>query len=173
VACSYYRARYYHPGLQRFISEDPIGFAGGDFNIYAYGRNNPMRFTDPLGLWYFDFGFNLPVLGPGAGVSLDFQFNNDCFNIVPGLYVGAPGFQALVVSGQPSPGLQMTLSGGYHAGGSVTFQDGKFSSYGGGYSTPGAALEFIQFGIPILQTPDCKPIPEAGPSRSSKSKSSK
>jgi RHS repeat-associated protein len=22
----YYRARYYHPGLQRFVSEDPIGF---------------------------------------------------------------------------------------------------------------------------------------------------
>jgi RHS repeat-associated protein len=24
----YYRARYFHPNLQRFISEDPIGFAG-------------------------------------------------------------------------------------------------------------------------------------------------
>jgi hypothetical protein len=29
----YYRARYYHPGLQRFVSEDPIGFAGGDPNL--------------------------------------------------------------------------------------------------------------------------------------------
>jgi len=35
----YYRARYYHPGLQRFISEDPIGFAGGDTNLYAYVGN--------------------------------------------------------------------------------------------------------------------------------------
>ncbi|MDH5669368.1 MAG: RHS repeat-associated core domain-containing protein [Nitrospira sp.] len=26
----YYRARYYHPRLQRFIAEDPIGFSGGD-----------------------------------------------------------------------------------------------------------------------------------------------
>src|SRR5581483_9825432 len=25
----YYRARYYHPGLQRFVREDPIGFKGG------------------------------------------------------------------------------------------------------------------------------------------------
>jgi uncharacterized protein RhaS with RHS repeats len=25
----YYRARYYHPQLQRFISEDPIGVGGG------------------------------------------------------------------------------------------------------------------------------------------------
>lgn len=134
-----------------------------------------MRFTDPLGLWYFDLGINFPVLTPAAGVSLDFQFTNDCLNVVPGLYVGAPGFQALVVSGQPSPGLQMSLSGGYKIGGSITFQDGKFSSYGGGYSSPGAALEFTQYGIPILRTPDCepKPGPAPGPSQSSRSKSSK
>lgn len=25
----YYRARYYHPRLQRYIAEDPIGFSGG------------------------------------------------------------------------------------------------------------------------------------------------
>jgi RHS repeat-associated protein len=29
MGLSYYRARYYDPKLQRFISEDPIGFAGG------------------------------------------------------------------------------------------------------------------------------------------------
>ncbi len=45
----YYRARYYHPGLQRFISEDPIGFAGGDSNLYAYVGNNPTNFIDPFG----------------------------------------------------------------------------------------------------------------------------
>jgi RHS repeat-associated protein len=32
----YYRARYYHPRLQRFIAEDPIGFGGGDLNLYGY-----------------------------------------------------------------------------------------------------------------------------------------
>jgi hypothetical protein len=36
--------------LQRFISEDPIGFAGGDPNLYAYARNNPATYSDPLGL---------------------------------------------------------------------------------------------------------------------------
>jgi RHS repeat-associated protein len=45
----YYRARYYHPGLQRFISEDPIGFAGGDPNLYAYVHNSPLNFRDPSG----------------------------------------------------------------------------------------------------------------------------
>jgi RHS repeat-associated protein len=45
----YYRARYYHPGLQRFASEDPIGYAGGDVNLYAYVRNDPLNATDPTG----------------------------------------------------------------------------------------------------------------------------
>ena len=47
---NYYRARYYHPGLQRFISEDPLGVAGSDPNLYAYVANNPVRYVDPLGL---------------------------------------------------------------------------------------------------------------------------
>jgi RHS repeat-associated protein len=45
----YYRARYYSPELQRFISEDPIRLAGGDVNYYAYVGNNPVNYTDPEG----------------------------------------------------------------------------------------------------------------------------
>ncbi len=45
----HYRARWYDPQLGRFISEDPIGLAGG-INSFAYVRNNPARFSDPSGL---------------------------------------------------------------------------------------------------------------------------
>lgn len=45
----YYRARYYSPEMQRFISEDPIGLIGG-INFYSYVKNNPLRFADPFGL---------------------------------------------------------------------------------------------------------------------------
>ncbi|MGH7778989.1 MAG: RHS repeat-associated core domain-containing protein [Candidatus Binataceae bacterium] len=44
------RARYYNPIAQRFISPDPIGLNGGQVNLYAYVSNNPMNWTDPLGL---------------------------------------------------------------------------------------------------------------------------
>ncbi len=44
-----YRARYYSPTLQRFISEDPVGSSGGDINLYAYALSSPTNFTDPLG----------------------------------------------------------------------------------------------------------------------------
>jgi len=46
----FYRARYYSPVLQRFISEDPIEFRGGDTNLYAYVGNSPLLFNDPSGL---------------------------------------------------------------------------------------------------------------------------
>ncbi|MFG3049855.1 RHS repeat-associated core domain-containing protein [Kitasatospora sp. NPDC048239] len=44
----YNRARYYSPGLHRFLSEDPIGFKGG-INLHAYADNRPTALTDPSG----------------------------------------------------------------------------------------------------------------------------
>ena len=49
----YMRARYYDPEVGRFISRDPIGFAGGDINLYAYVAANPVTWVDPLGLIKF------------------------------------------------------------------------------------------------------------------------
>jgi RHS repeat-associated protein len=45
-----YRNRAYHPGLGRFMSEDPKGFDAGDNNFFRYCGNDPMDRTDPLGL---------------------------------------------------------------------------------------------------------------------------
>ncbi len=69
----YYRARYYHPDLQRFTSEDPVvsasfmtcpsndnllfrialsggGTLGQGSNLYGYVNNQPTALTDPSGL---------------------------------------------------------------------------------------------------------------------------
>jgi RHS repeat-associated protein len=45
----YFRARWYDPSMSRFISEDPIGLAGGT-NDYAYALNDPVNLSDPTGL---------------------------------------------------------------------------------------------------------------------------
>jgi RHS repeat-associated protein len=48
----YYKARIYSATLGRFLQTDPIGYRGG-MNAYAYVRNNPVNFRDPLGLCSF------------------------------------------------------------------------------------------------------------------------
>ena len=46
----YMRARYYDPKAHRFISEDPLGFDGGDTNLMTYVGGNPVMGVDPEGL---------------------------------------------------------------------------------------------------------------------------
>lgn len=46
-------ARWYDPQIGRWISKDPIGFAGADTNLYAYVGGNPVNYMDPTGLYWF------------------------------------------------------------------------------------------------------------------------
>lgn len=69
----YMRARYYDPAMGRWISEDPIGVAGG-LNLYQYAGNDPVGRRDPWGLLdpacnviveYFTYGTMTPSDVPG------------------------------------------------------------------------------------------------------------
>jgi RHS repeat-associated protein len=81
----YYRARYYDPEAGRFVNKDPIGFEGGDVNLYGYvdsvGKpltetnlylytaNSPVNRIDPLGLDWLD---DLADFSAGMGDTLTF-----------------------------------------------------------------------------------------------------
>jgi RHS repeat-associated protein len=78
----YYRARYYSPPMGGFISEDPIGFGGGQLSFYAYVGGSPLNMIDPLGLSgiyinYPDYPITIPgtstqvALGHAAVVAID------------------------------------------------------------------------------------------------------
>ena len=40
--------RFYDTNVGRFITRDPLGYAGG-LNLYSYTQNNPVNCIDPLG----------------------------------------------------------------------------------------------------------------------------
>ena len=68
----HFGAREYDPAVGRWISKDPIRFAGGDTNIFAYVGGDPINWVDPEGctasaaslLW-----LGVPVIGPTILVS--------------------------------------------------------------------------------------------------------
>ena len=53
-------ARYYDAVIGRFVSQDPMGFAAGDTNLYRYVGNAPTIRTDPSG--------KLVTIAIGAGL---------------------------------------------------------------------------------------------------------
>jgi RHS repeat-associated protein len=61
--------RDYDPEVGRWTAKDPIGFAGGDTDLYGYVLNNPINSFDQLGLapWWAGIAGEAAV---GAGVIL-------------------------------------------------------------------------------------------------------
>ena len=113
----YYRARWYDPAQGRFASEDPIGFASGDVNLYQYVRNNPLRFMDPTGRQIRqDRNWNEGEEDPITHKTLHNDWSQaagmacalDGFN--PWVYVeGQAGFQFLSVGASGSTGMMINL----------------------------------------------------------------
>ncbi len=44
-------ARDYDPRVGRWTAKDPLGFGGGDSNVYVYVGSDPVNSVDPSGLW--------------------------------------------------------------------------------------------------------------------------
>jgi len=89
----YYRARYYYPARHRFISEDPIGFAGGDPNLYAYAFNDPVALTDPSG------ELVPQLIGCAIGGSLAYALGGRKLDVLAGCVLGALGLPPVVRAG--------------------------------------------------------------------------
>jgi RHS repeat-associated protein len=87
-----YRARAYHPGLGRFMSEDPKLFDAGDYNLFRYCHNDPIDFTDPMGLespaW-------AQAVIPGV-----YEWDNVVANVQSGNYGTAAGWFATMIAQQ-------------------------------------------------------------------------
>jgi RHS repeat-associated protein len=72
------RARYYSPGLGRFLSRDPLFGSSANplsLNRFSYAQDNPLNQTDPSGL--ASTTPNDPALGPQSSVSIALQNSYD------------------------------------------------------------------------------------------------
>ena len=69
----HFGARDYDPVIGRWTTPDPLGFAGGDTNLYGYVLQDPVNGIDPYGTFEFPAlpqGFVDAVAGFGDGISL-------------------------------------------------------------------------------------------------------
>jgi len=75
----YYRARYYDAEIGRFLSKDPYPESltkPYSFNKYMYCNNDPVNFTDPMGL-YLETGWDVAnVSMDAANIAMDLATGN-------------------------------------------------------------------------------------------------
>jgi RHS repeat-associated protein len=73
-------ARVYDPESGRWLSQDPMGFAAGDSNLYRYVNNAPTNGTDPSGMQSLpEIGINGITYATFIGTPIDAQTMNGLF----------------------------------------------------------------------------------------------
>ena len=125
--------RWYDPAVGRWLSQDPIGFGGGDANVYRYVGNDSLDETDEQGLAGNKKGpstFGPPEEGNGVDKSPDGNITGGHIDI-PFAPIFPPGgpFSPTNLKG----GVSTNASNGsssFNAG--VGFVGGILEIYGGG-----------------------------------------
>lgn len=130
----YYRARYYNPTIQRFVSQDPIGFAGGDANLYGYVGDNPANYQDPSG--ELIIGAVIGAFVGGAEAYAAAQLQGQCGKDAWAAAAIGAAFGAFIGAMDPSEGVGTlavvgALAGGYgDLAGQLISNGGDFSNLG-------------------------------------------
>ena len=155
----YRKRQTYDFDTGRFRQEDPIGLKGG-LNLYVAMNNQPMRFSDPLGLWYVDFNFSYGAI---FGITGGWMINETgVYPYLGGGIVLMPGASVSFSPNEPGPGTYWGMQyvsykdfTGFQ-GGNEWGKDNPFVE--GGAGVPGFSLTLFGvagpfFGPPTKQTP--------------------
>ena len=134
-------ARDYDPLTGRWISKDPMLFAGGDTDLYGYVLDDPINGIDSMGLWTFQMGLS------GSYTLFGFTFTGSV-----GFAIDGHGEIAAFYSGGGGPGIGVGASGGVFVGASnantVCDLGGPFAnlSLGGGWGPDATGDAFLGYG---------------------------
>ncbi|MBU4487936.1 MAG: VCBS repeat-containing protein [Candidatus Omnitrophica bacterium] len=144
TALYYYGARYYDPELGRFIQPDTIIPYPDDpqsFNRYAYARNNPIRYIDPTG--HFWWAVIAAIVGAIIGA---ISAHNAGGNVWAGAAVGAVcGYFGAGIANIATSAMGIGIGAGFGTGVGAT----AAGSWGGSIITPleGALITGTEFAI--------------------------
>lgn len=151
AALYYVRARWYDPQARRFVSEDPIGLAGG-INAYTFGGDDAVDMSDPSGLCprsvqclagMVTIGHqpNVPIWPVGQSIDLSiYRIQENLAMMAERMrYSGRTGAEDTPVSGTLKQKAAQTLA---------CFEDNKFSTLFAG-SRFQAAAEFFEVGSEV------------------------
>lgn len=142
----YFGARYFGSSMGRFLSPDPLGGSlvnPQSLNRYAYAFNNPLRFTDPTGMYVTNCASGDKACAKNASSfeksrQHDLKSKNAGIRAAAGAY-GDPGQKNGVTVGFGDPGkgrngtttvtgLQKNADGSYSAEATVTIRPGQSGS---------------------------------------------
>jgi RHS repeat-associated protein len=121
---NYMTRRWYDPVNGNWLSQDPIGFAGGQTNTSEFVGNSPTNYTDPSGEDWLDNGANFfagwgdtltlggtSAVRRGLGIDGGIQYNSGFYR--GGQVVGAANQIALGFGAPGALGAAGTIARGY------------------------------------------------------------
>ena len=91
--------RDYDPDTGRWTAKDPIGFNGGDTDLFGYCLNDPVNLVDPYGLWTLAVDFTATG-GAGAGATAGHTYVIDSsINVARVEHAGGGGYGGIGAGG--------------------------------------------------------------------------
>jgi RHS repeat-associated protein len=131
------RARAYEADTGRFISQDPLGSAGGQNSLYAYAANSPVDAVDVTGLWVVNIGGTFH-LGGGGSINVSIGSGGAALTVGGGVGLDAGGGIAVDLNQNAQVPIQGATSTTVNLG--LGFTSGSVSHNGDGSYSATAGL---------------------------------